>query len=52
MSGSFASGKQEVGFYGAVFYVESGALLLDCPDCNTPLRMNPFFVDIDPIILS
>ncbi|MCX6975333.1 MAG: hypothetical protein NTZ94_13795 [Verrucomicrobia bacterium] len=22
------------------------ALLLDCPSCGTPLRMNPFFVDI------
>ena len=21
-------------------------LLLDCPNCNTPLRMNPFFVNI------
>ena len=21
-------------------------LLLDCPNCSTPLRMNPFFVDI------
>ena len=21
-------------------------LLLDCPNCATPLRMNPFFVDI------
>jgi len=28
------------------------ALLLPCPLCSTPLRMNPFFVDIDPIILS
>jgi hypothetical protein len=22
------------------------SLLLDCPNCKTPLRMNPFFVDI------
>ena len=22
------------------------ALLLDCPNCSTPLRMNPFFVDV------
>jgi hypothetical protein len=22
------------------------ALLLDCPNCQTPLRMNPFFVDV------
>ena len=26
-------------------YTDS-ALLLDCPSCSTPLRMNPFFVDI------
>jgi len=26
-------------------YTEN-ALLLDCPNCGTPLRMNPFFVDI------
>jgi len=25
------------------------ALLLDCPSCSTPLRMNPFFVDITQI---
>ena len=24
------------------------ALLLDCPSCGTPLRMNPFFVDVRP----
>jgi hypothetical protein len=24
------------------------ALLFDCPSCGTPLRMNPFFVDIRP----
>jgi hypothetical protein len=24
------------------------ALLLDCPNCQTPLRMNPFFVDLKP----
>jgi nephrocystin-3 len=24
------------------------ALLLDCPHCQTPLRMNPFFVDVKP----
>jgi WD40 repeat protein len=24
------------------------ALLLDCPNCKTPLRMNPFFVDVKP----
>jgi len=24
------------------------ALLLDCPSCATPLRMNPFFVDVRP----
>jgi WD40 repeat protein len=24
------------------------ALLLDCPSCATPLRMNPFFVDVKP----
>lgn len=24
------------------------ALLLDCPSCGTPLRMNPFFVDVTP----
>jgi hypothetical protein len=23
-------------------------LLLDCPNCGTPLRMNPFFVDLKP----
>jgi WD40 repeat protein len=26
-------------------YTEN-ALLLDCPNCGTPLRMNPFFVDV------
>ena len=24
------------------------ALLFDCPSCGTPLRMNPFFVDVRP----
>jgi hypothetical protein len=24
------------------------ALLHDCPSCGTPLRMNPFFVDVRP----
>jgi WD40 repeat protein len=24
-------------------------LLLNCPHCNTPLRMNPFFVDLRPL---
>jgi|GEM_PF-2442659 len=24
------------------------ALLLDCPSCGTPLRMNPFLVDVTP----
>jgi WD40 repeat protein len=28
-------------------YTDS-ALLLDCPSCATPLRINPFFVDIPP----
>jgi WD40 repeat protein len=25
------------------------ALLIDCPSCGKPLRMNPFFVDVKPI---
>jgi WD40 repeat protein len=31
--------------YGAGGYTDP-ALLLDCPSCGTPLRLNPFFLDV------